>query len=132
MGKYKVYHSQKFDEELSKFDKDFYNRVDKIEDQLVENPYVGDPISVKWFREKRYGKYRIYYLIYEDIQAVFMVGISEKKDQQKIINTIKFLFIVIPHSLLWGSGGSVSRACSGVNTCLFFNIRYSILKNIKP
>ena len=93
MGKYKVYHSQKFDEELSKFDKDFYNRVDKIEDQLVENPYVGDPISVKWFREKRYGKYRIYYLIYEDIQAVFMVGISEKKDQQKIINTIKFLFI---------------------------------------
>jgi len=28
------------------------------------------------------------------------------------------LFIVIPHSLLWGSGDLVSRACSGVNTRL--------------
>ncbi|MBI5072287.1 hypothetical protein HZA99_00560 [Candidatus Woesearchaeota archaeon] len=39
---------------------------DKIEEQLVENPYVGDPIRVPWFREKKKDKYRIYYLIYDD------------------------------------------------------------------
>jgi len=91
MGKYKIYHSERFDKELSKFDKDFYDRVDKIENQLVENPYSGTPISATWFREKRYGKYRIYYLIYEDLKAVFMVAISGKKDQQKVINTIRLL-----------------------------------------
>jgi len=32
---------------------------------------------------------------------------------------IFILFIVIPHSLLWGSGDLVSRACSGVNTRLY-------------
>ena len=88
----KVYHSSRFDRELAKYDKLFQNRVDNIEDQLVENPYVGDPLNVKWFREKRYGKYRIYFLIYEDLQSVIMVGISKKRDQQKVINTIRLLF----------------------------------------
>ena len=92
MERYKVYHSSKFDQELAKFDNFFQNRVDKIEDQLAENPYVGDPLNVKWFREKRISKCRIYYLIYDDLKCVFMVAISEKKDQQKVINTIRLLF----------------------------------------
>lgn len=91
MKKYKIYHSQRFNKELDKFDKYFQNRVDKIEDKLIENPYLGRPLNVSWFREKRCDKYRIYYLIYEDIMAIFMVAISEKKDQQKMINTIRLL-----------------------------------------
>ena len=100
MKKYKIYHSQRFNKELFKFDKNFYDRVDKIEDQLVENPYSGKPLGVKWFREKKYEKYRIYYLIYDELQAVFMVGISEKKDQQKVINTIKILLDFFKEELL--------------------------------
>ena len=91
MGKYRVYHSSRFDRELSKFAQDFQKRVDKIEDQLSNDPYTGDPLSVKWFREKRHGRHRIYYLIYQYLEAVIMVAISEKKDQQKVINTVKFL-----------------------------------------
>lgn len=91
MKRYKVYHSSRFDRELAKFSNDFQDTIDKIEDQLVENPYVGDPLGMKWFREKRIEKRRIYYLIYEDLGAVFMVAISEKKDRQKVINTIKLL-----------------------------------------
>jgi len=91
MEKYKIYHSQRFSKELDRFDKDFQNKVDNIEEKLVENPYSGKPLGVKWFREKRYEKYRIYYLLYDDLKVVFMVAISEKKDQQKIINTIKLL-----------------------------------------
>ena len=89
--RYKVYHSAEFDEKLNKFDSAFQRRVDKIEDQLVENPYVGDPLNVKWFREKRVEGFRVYFLVYEDLKAVFMVSISGKKNQQKVINTIKLL-----------------------------------------
>jgi len=92
MKTYKIYHSSRFDRDLSKFDKSFQDKLDKIEDKLVENPYIGDPLNVKWFREKRIGKFRIYYLIYEDLDSVFMVAISEKKDQQKLINTVRLLF----------------------------------------
>ena len=91
MSKYVIYHSVKFDRELEKFDKDFKDWLDKIEDQLVENPYSGDPLGVTWFREKKYKNYRIYFLIYENISSVFMVGISSKKDQQKVINTIRLM-----------------------------------------
>ena len=88
---YKVYHSKRFDEELNKFDKEFKNFINSVENQLVQNPYAGKPLGLKFFREKKYKKYRIYFLIYDDLESVFMVGISDKKDQQKIINTIKFL-----------------------------------------
>ena len=92
MENYGVYHSNSFDKELSKYDKSFLEKLDKIEDQITQNPYTGDPLGVKWFREKKYGKHRIYCLIYDDLRVVFMVAISEKKDQQKVINTIRLLF----------------------------------------
>ncbi len=88
---YRIFHAQTFDKELRKFPKDFSVWVNNIETQLIVNPYVGDPIRVPWLREKKYGKYRIYYLIYDDLQCVYLVGISGKKNQQRIINTIWFL-----------------------------------------
>ena len=89
MEKFEVYHSERFDKELYKFDKRFQDRVDKIEDMLVENPYYGSPLGTPSFREARFETYRIYYLVYHDLKAVYMVAISDKKDQQKVINTIK-------------------------------------------
>lgn len=92
MKKFKIYHSKRFDKELARYGKSFQDRVDNVENEIIINPYVGNPLNVKWFREKRFKKYRIYFLVYEDLESVIMVGVSEKKDQQKIINTIRFLF----------------------------------------
>jgi len=91
MVKYIVYHSAKFDKELEKFDKDFLDWLNKIEGQLSENPYAGDPLDVEWLREKKYKKFRVYFIVNDDLTTVFMVGISEKKDQQRVINTIRLL-----------------------------------------
>ena len=88
---YAIYHSSTFDLELEKMPRDFQVWVDKIEDQLVITPYVGDPLRVPWFREKKKDKHRIYYLIYENLKAVYMVGISAKNDQQAVINSIWLL-----------------------------------------
>ena len=86
-----IFHSQTFDKALADFPHDFKLWVDKIEDQLIENPFVGDPVKVPWFREKKRDKYRVYYLIYDELKAVYLVGISAKKDQQRVINTIWLL-----------------------------------------
>ena len=96
---YKVYHSARFERELLKFDKNFSEQVNKVEKQLCENPYVGDALNVKWFREKRIEGFRIYYLIYDDLESVFMVAISGKKDQQKTINTIKLILSLLREEL---------------------------------
>lgn len=89
MGNYKVFRSEAFQEEISKYDKSFQDRIDKIEGKLTSNPNYGNLLGTKWFRETRFGNYRVYYLIYDDLQAVYMVAISGKKDQQKTINTIR-------------------------------------------
>src|SRR3989344_598341 len=88
---YKVYRSGSFDRQLKKYPKEFLAWLDKIETQLASNPYVGDQLRVPWFREKKHDKFRVYYLIYDSIKSVYMVAISEKKDQQKTINTIFLL-----------------------------------------
>jgi len=89
MNGYKVYRSKSFQEEVSKYNKSFQERVDKIEDKLMLNPLYGTPLGTKWFRESRFENYRIYYLIYKDLQAIYMVAISDKKNQQRTINTIR-------------------------------------------
>lgn len=89
MKKYKVFRSVGFQEEIAKHDKNIQGRVDKIEDKLMGNPGYGNPLGTKWFRESIFENYRISYLIYEDLQVVYMVAISGKKDQQKTINTIR-------------------------------------------
>lgn len=53
------------------------------------NPHVGKPLDYKWFREKRLDGYRMYYLIYENLKSVYIIALSDKKDQQKTINTIR-------------------------------------------
>jgi mRNA-degrading endonuclease RelE of RelBE toxin-antitoxin system len=89
MKKYKVYRSESFQKEVSKYDKVFQDRIDKIEDKLMINSEYGSPLGMKSFRETRFEGYRVYYLIYEDLGAIYMVAISDKKDQQKTINTIR-------------------------------------------
>ena len=89
MANFKVYRSEPFDEQIEKMPKDFKVWVDKVETQLAENPHVGKPLGFRWFREKKYGKFRIYYLIYEEFGCVYMIALSDKKEQQKTINTIK-------------------------------------------
>lgn len=89
MKEYKVFRSVSFQEEILKYDKNVQDRVNKIEDKLTYNPEYGNPLGTKWFRESRFENYRIYYLVYEYLEAIYIVAISNKKDQQKTINTIK-------------------------------------------
>ena len=88
---YAVFRTQKFDRE---FDKQFTNeeqqQVENFEKrQLIENPYVGDSLGYRFFREKRVGGKRVYYQVYEDLKAALMVAISDKKTQQETIDEIK-------------------------------------------
>ena len=85
---YAVYAIEKFNKEMAKFSEEEQRRIKKIFLQLKENPYVGDQIRYRHFREKRLREKRIYYLIYDDLQTVLVVAISDKKTQQETINQI--------------------------------------------
>ncbi len=85
---YAVFTTKSFDRETSKLPQNDKERIEKIFLQLKENPYVGDQLQYKHLREKRLREKRVYYLVYDDLQAVLVVAVSGKKDQQATINHI--------------------------------------------
>ncbi len=70
---------------LSEIEKE---EIQRIVSQLKENPFVGDQLQIRSLREKRLEEKRLYYLVFEDLNAVLIVAISDKKTQQKTINSI--------------------------------------------
>ena len=85
---YAIYTTTSFDKETGKLTKEEQERIGKIFLQLKENPYVGDQLQYRHLREKRIKEKRIYYLVYDDLQAVLVVAVSGKKNQQATINHI--------------------------------------------
>ncbi len=62
--------------------------IKKAIQQLKENAAVGKPLRFKWFREKKFGGKRLYYLVYEKSNTVLLVAFGTKKEQQKIIGCV--------------------------------------------
>lgn len=89
---YLVYTLNVFDKEMNKLSEFEKEIIQKIFLQLKNNPYVGDEIRYKFFREKRIKEKRIYYLIYDDLKIILMVAISGKKAQSETINKIVTYF----------------------------------------
>ncbi len=85
---YSVYVTENFENEIDMLPESDKLIIKKIFLQLKENPYVGDPIRYKFFREKRIREKRIYYIVYDDLSAVLMVAFGGKKVQQNTIDEI--------------------------------------------
>ena len=86
---FKVYRTKTFEKEFYKLPSSEQKEIEKFERKLSETPYIGKPLGFVFFREKKLGGRRIYYLIYEDFVVALMVAISDKKTQQDTINAIK-------------------------------------------
>jgi mRNA-degrading endonuclease RelE of RelBE toxin-antitoxin system len=91
MKKYVVYTTEEYDKDFKKLDKSIKIQVENEIEQLEVNPYASKSLGYKFFREKKVKNYRIYFLVYEKHVIVFVIAMSDKKDQQKVINTIKSL-----------------------------------------
>lgn len=65
------------------------HEINDIINQLKKDLKTGKPLGYPYFREKKFGQYRIYFLVYEDINTVLLVTISDKKAQQDTIDHIK-------------------------------------------
>ena len=85
---YQVYETETFSKLYEVMEKVEQEWVDKIKRQLIENPQVGKPLRFDWFREKKFGNKRMYYLIYKDVSKILLVSFGTKRDQQKIIDHV--------------------------------------------
>ena len=86
-----IYKTEEYERRFNKLDNSLQLQIDNEIEQLEQNPYVGKPLGYPFFREKKVRNYRFYYLIYDQYIVVFIITISDKKDQQKTIDTIRNL-----------------------------------------
>jgi len=87
--KFKVFRTRTFEKEFDKLPKAEKKEIENFEKKLSENPYIGKPLGLVFFREKKLNGRRVYYLIYDDFVVVLMVALSSKKAQQATIDAIK-------------------------------------------
>jgi len=85
---YEIYETETFSKLYESMEKEEREWISKIKVQIKENPNVGKPLKFEWFREKKLGNKRLYYLVYQNIERVLLVSFGSKKDQQKIIDHI--------------------------------------------
>ena len=85
----RVLSTKEFDTWEKLLPKDNQEQIEGFIKQLKQNCNVGKQLGYPFFREKKMGKYRVYFLIYEEIDAVLLVTISGKKAQQGTIDNIK-------------------------------------------
>ena len=87
---YRILETEEFRESFEKLEKRVRKVFEKKIEKVRENPYaVGKKLRIfDWFRELRYSIYRLYYLVYEKEVIVLFVGVSNKKTQQKAIDSV--------------------------------------------
>ncbi len=89
---YRIFITETFERDFGKLPKEEQERLEKLKEKLKINPFVGKPLGYKFFREKKIGSKRLYYLIYENKVSVLLVAYGGKKNQQATINAIKASF----------------------------------------
>ncbi len=85
---YAIYTTESFDKEVAKLSQSDQEIIQKMFLKIKDNPYAGDQLRYRHLREKRIREKRVYFLVYDDLQAVLLVATSGKKDQQATINHI--------------------------------------------
>lgn len=85
----RVLSTKEFDTVERLLPEDYKKRIEDIIKELKQNWDIGKSLGLPFFREKKMDKYRVYFLIYEDIDTVLLITISDKNAQQETIDRIK-------------------------------------------
>lgn len=85
---YDIYETDAFTKIFESMSKDEQEWIQKMKAQITINPKVGDPLRFGWFREKKHGDKRLYFIISMKTPRVLLVAYGPKKEQQKIIDYI--------------------------------------------
>lgn len=87
MKTYRIIIPENLDVKMKKMGFNQDKRFEKLKLKLATNPYAGKRLGRNLF-EKKWGPFRIYYIIIEDIAIVVLIDYAHKKEQRTTINQI--------------------------------------------
>ena len=86
---FRAFRTEWYEKKLKKLSDEEQKIVEKIEQDLKQNPLSGKPLGYSFFRERKFDGNRIYFLVYLAPKVIFLITISDKKAQQQVIDLIK-------------------------------------------
>ncbi len=86
---FRVFRANWYEKKLKKLSPNEQERVKIMEQGLKKNPYDGKPLGYKFFREKKFDGKRLIFLVYDVYKTIFLITITDKKMQQKVIELIR-------------------------------------------
>ena len=86
---FRTFRTDWYDKKFKKLSQKEQERVEKIEQELKKSPYGGKPLGYEFFREKKFNGKRLVFLVYDSHKVVFLITITDKNMQQKVIDLIK-------------------------------------------
>ena len=86
---FRAFRTDWYEKKLKKLISEEQERIKDIEQELKKSPYDGKPLGYTFFREKKFNGKRLLFLVYENHKAIFLITITDKKTQQKVIDLIK-------------------------------------------
>lgn len=91
MPNYTIIESEPFEKKFVELPTFEQERIERFISQIEEKGiWVGKPLSgYSFFREKKFNGNRMYFLCYEEWNAVLLVAIGNKKEQPTTIEDIK-------------------------------------------
>ena len=85
--KFKVIITKTLEDKLIRIKFSEWERLEKLKDKLETNPFAGKRLGYNLF-EKKWGAFRIYYIIFEDTLLVILIDYAHKKIQKATIDYI--------------------------------------------
>ena len=86
---FRLFTTKEFDNNFNRLDESEKIIARKILHQIRQiGKDVGKPLKVPYFREKRFGGKRLYFLAYENSIIILALAISDKKTQQGTIDKV--------------------------------------------
>jgi len=88
--RFHLFKTIQFEKRFDQLDHGEQTQLQNLLDQLViQGDIIGKPLAGKpFFREKKFGGKRVYYLFYREFQTIFVVGLGNKKQQQETIGQV--------------------------------------------
>ena len=86
---FRAFRTDWYEKKFKRLDSSEQEIAKHIEQELKKSPYDGKPLGYIFFREKKFNGKRLIFLVYDSYQAIFLITITDKKTQQKVIDLIK-------------------------------------------
>jgi len=86
---FRVVYSESVEKEAKKLTRFDWKRIEGFAHQLKIEPFSGKPLGYRFIREKKFNGKRLLFLVYPQYLAVYLVIITNKKFQQRMIDKLK-------------------------------------------